>query len=275
MNRALWEKAIRDALPLLVSLLALLFLFHWLFVWLTSQISLPAMHEFLLNALPKDWEKLSGVPFKEVATPAGRLALAWVDPLVLFAATIWAISRGSDVVSGELGRGSLELLLAQPIRRSSLVSIQAAVCTLGAALLALAGWLGNWVGIRTVSSVAEVDPRLFAPAAINLFGYIVFLSGVTALASAFDRQRWRTIGLAGGFFALQMLLQVVARMSSSLSWVGWLTFLSAYEPQVLVARTDGAWLQLAIYNAWLLGLGGLGWGAASFVFSRRDIPAPV
>jgi ABC-2 type transport system permease protein len=275
MNRALWEKAIRDGLPLLASLAALLFLFHWLFVWLTSQISLPAMHEFLLNALPKDWEKLSGVPFKEVATPAGRLALAWVDPLVLFAGTIWAISRGSDVVSGELGRGSLELLLAQPIRRSNLVWIQAAVCTLGAAVLAAVGWLGNLVGIRTVSAVAEVDPTLFTPAALNLFGYIIFLSGWTAFASALDRQRWRTIGLAGGFFALQMLLQIVARMSERLSWLGWLTFLSAYEPQVLVANPAAAWSTLAAYNAALLGLGALGWIAAGIVFSRRDLPAPV
>jgi ABC-2 type transport system permease protein len=275
MSRALGKKAIRDALPLLASLCALLFLFHWLFVWLTSQISLPAMHEFLLNALPKDWEKLSGVPFKEVATPAGRLALAWVDPLVLFAGTIWAISRGSDVVSGELGRGSLELLLAQPIRRSSLIAIQAAVCTAGAALLAMTGWLGNWVGIRTVAAAAEIDPRLFVPAAINLFGYIVFLSGFTALASACDRQRWRTIGLAGGFFALQMLLQIVARMSERLSWLGWFTFLSAYEPQVLVARPEAAWGQLAAYSVWLLGLGFGGWLAAGLVFARRDLPAPV
>jgi ABC-2 type transport system permease protein len=275
MKRALWEKAVRDSLPLLVSLLALLFLFHWLFVWLTSQISLPAMHEFLLNALPKDWEKLSGVPFREVATPAGRLALAWVDPLVLFAATIWAIARGSDVVSGELGRGSLELVLAQPIRRSSLIVTQATITTLGAGLLALAGWLGNWVGIHTVSAAAEIPPGLFVPAAANLFGYIVFLSGWTALASACDRQRWRTIGLAGGFFALQMLLQIVARMSTRLSWLGWFTFLSAYEPQVLVARPDEAWGQLAAYSAWLLGLGALGWLAAGVVFARRDLPAPV
>ena len=40
---------------------------------------------------------------------------------------MFAIARGSDVVSGELGRGTLEMLLAQPVSRLQVLYTQAAV----------------------------------------------------------------------------------------------------------------------------------------------------
>ena len=50
----------------------------------------------------------------------------YVHPLVLFSAVIWAIMRGSDCVSGEIGRGTMEMLLAQPVRRTSLYTAHSA-----------------------------------------------------------------------------------------------------------------------------------------------------
>ena len=41
-----------------------------------------------------------------VATSLGRISMAYVDPVVVFAATVWGIGRGSDAVSGEIGRGT-------------------------------------------------------------------------------------------------------------------------------------------------------------------------
>ena len=78
-----------------------------------------AFQDILLRAIPEDWQKLSGVPFAEVATHVGRVALAFVDPVVVLAATVWGVTRGSDAVSGQLERGTMEMLLAQPVRRRS------------------------------------------------------------------------------------------------------------------------------------------------------------
>ena len=134
-NSAVWRKTWGDQRVLVLSLAALWAAFPWLYIWLSAQIEMPAFQNVLLKVIPADWQKLSGVPFSEVATYAGRVALAFVDPVVVLAATVWGITRGSDAVSGPLERGTMEMMLAAPVRRSAVFVTQALATTAAAALL--------------------------------------------------------------------------------------------------------------------------------------------
>jgi ABC-2 type transport system permease protein len=287
MIRALCAKAIGDAKLLLVALIALMFFFPWLNVWVSSKISMPAFSEFLANALPKQWERLSGVPFRDVATPAGRVALVYAHPLIVFGAIVWAVARGSDCVSGEIGRGTMEMLLAQPIRRTSVYATQALITILGSAVLASATWCGTAVGLATVELNDHVSAARFVAPAVNLFGLMVCLGGMSALASSWDSQRWRTVGLVGAWYALSMLFAVVGRIADGWQWLRYASFMSAYEPQAMVARPAEVWSVLVYRDGVVagVGLGGLqlvliGLGIACYVggaiiFNRREIPAPL
>jgi len=273
VNRALLRKSLLDARWLLVSAAALLFAFNWLFVWLVSLFELGALKTMLL-LLPLEFQALPGIPIEAVATEAGRIAMAYIDPVVIFTATIWGIARGSDAVSGEIGRGTMELLLAQPVRRLTVLAAQAAVTIAGAAALAGSCWLGTCVGLVTVG-IEGASPRLFVPGALNLFALTVFLAGVTTLFSSWDSYRSRTIGLAGGLFMVSLIIKVVARMAPQLDWLVYFTFLGAYEPQVMIVRPDEAWALSLRYDGVLLGLGLLGYLGAAVIFCRRDLPAPL
>ena len=77
-NTAIWKKTWGDQRVLVLSLVALWTAFPWIYIWLSAQIPMPAFQDVLLRAIPKDWQRLSGVPFTEVATHAGRVALAFV-----------------------------------------------------------------------------------------------------------------------------------------------------------------------------------------------------
>ena len=111
-NTAIWRKTWGDQRGLVLAFAALWGVFPWLFLWLSAQIQMSAFQDVLLQAIPKDWQRLSGVPFSDVATHAGRVALAFVDPVVVLGATVWGITRGSDAVSGQLERGTMEMVLA-------------------------------------------------------------------------------------------------------------------------------------------------------------------
>ena len=274
-NRAIWNKTWGDQRVLLLSLAALWAAFPWLYILLSAQIEMPAFQNVLLKVIPDDWQKLSGVPFSEVATYAGRVALAFVDPVVVLAATVWGITRGSDAVSGPLERGTMEMLLAAPVRRSAIFLTQALATTAAAALrcgvLLVSVWtvvsLGPWAG--------KVEPVRFLPAVANVFGLMVCMAGISACVSAADSHRWRTIGIMCGLYVTAILTKLVGRLSGVLGWVGYLSVLNAYEPQRLVGGGPEAWRMLAWYDGILLGIGIVAYLIGAVIFSRRDLPAPL
>lgn len=287
MRRALLAKAFRDGWLLLACLAALLFGFTWLQIWLGSMISLPEFAKFLSSALPKNFERLSPVPFSEMATSAGRIAIIYAHPLVLFGTLVWAIARGSDCVSGEIGRGTMEMLLAQPISRSSVYVTQAAVAVLGAAILAAAVWCGTAIGLATVELPERVAVGRFIAADLNLFARTVCLAGMAALFSSCDSQRWRTVGLMTGWYVLATICEIVGRVADGWQWLKYASFLTVYTPEAMVARPEEAWSVLAYKDQSLIGLG-LGGGslllltigllcyvAGAVIFNRRELPAPI
>jgi hypothetical protein len=133
----------------------------------------------------------------------------------------------------------------------------------------------------------HVSATLYIPPAVNLFGLMVCLGGMTSLVSSCDSVRWRTIGLMAGWYVLSMVLTVVSQIADRWHWLGNASFFSAYKPQSMVADPDGAWSLLAYRNGSIVGLGvggqvvvlfALGiacYVAGAIVFNRREIPAPL
>lgn len=274
-NTAIWKKTWGDQRGLLLALGALWTAFPWIYIWLSAQIPMPAFQDVLLRAIPQDWQKLSGVPFTEVATHAGRVALAFVDPVIVLGATVWGITRGSDAVSGQVERGTMEMVLAQPVRRTAVFVTQAVATTVGSATLCAVLFAAVWTAITTGPWAGKVDPGRFVPATLNVFGLMTCLAGVSACVSAADSHRWRTIGILCGFYVFSILAKLVGRLSRTFSWVGYLSVLNAYEPQRLVGSPSAAWPLLTTFDAVLLGTGLAAYVTGAVIFARRDLPAPL
>ncbi len=173
MHMALWKKSFREALWLLLGSCAVMFAFQWMRVWMIGQLPIGGFRK-LLKFLPPMAEQLSPIPYDQLATPLGGISTGYTEPLVVLIVTVWGIARGSDAVSGELGRGTMELLLAQPVRRISVLATQAGVTLAGAMLLALAAWLGTLAGVKTVTLEESVDVIKLLPGVLNLFALCAF-----------------------------------------------------------------------------------------------------
>ncbi len=274
LNRAVWRQAWGDQKLLLLALAALWAAFPWIYIWLQAQVPMGDF-QMLLRLIPDDWQKLSGVPLAEVATHAGRVALAFVDPIVILGATVWGVTRGSDVVSGPLERGTMEMVLAAPVRRTAVYASHAAATIAGGAVACGVLLAGLWSAVALGPWSASLEPARFAPAVANVFGLMVCMAGVAGLVSAAGSHRSRTIGVMCGFYVLSLLFKLVGRLSSRLGWAGWLSVFTAYEPQRLVGGTAEAWWLVARYDAVLIGIGLAGYLAGALIFARRDLPAPL
>lgn len=272
MNWALWKKAIRSAWLQLVVSAALLILFGWVFVWLIGQFKLGAWAS-LLNMLPDFARRMMGTPMAQLATPEGQISVLYVHVVTILLCIGWAIGRGSDAVSGEISRGTMDLTLSLPVRRASVVLIPAAVATLGAVILAGAVLLGNWLGLVLARPEEKLSIAAFLPGAVNLASLMVCVTGITAFVSSWNRSRWRTIAIVVAFYVVSLIVQMVARLWQPGAWLAYVSFLSAYEPQRLILDRGQDWSLPWRYDGTLVGLGLLGYAAAAVVFTRRDIPS--
>jgi ABC-2 type transport system permease protein len=215
-----------------------------------------------------------GVPLAKLATASGRISVLYVHLVTLLVCLGWAVGRGSDVVSGEISRGTMDLLATLPVRRFWVVVVSAAVTALGAAVLAVSIWGGSLLGMQTVTLPDTVAPQRFLPGVLNLFSMTFCLAGITALVSAWDRSRWRTVLVAGGFFAVSSVVKMIARLWAPGAWLKYLSFLAAFEPQRLILLDPDTTHSTAWWcNGTLLCLGLGAYALAAIVFSRRDIPA--
>ncbi len=258
-----------------------LFSFAWVRVWVVSLLDMGQFRTILEQF--RDFERFAPISFDALFTHTGRVAMTFDEPIVILCTVVWCISRGSDVVSGELGRGTLEMLLAQAISRTTLLLSHAFVSIGGLALLALLLWAGMACGIanttitetvpapvvripftmievpltmggpieETFAMSAEVDWRTFATGTFSLFAFGFFLLGLSTMFSSLDRYRWRTVGAVVSIYVVQLVIFGLGKSTERLDWLrGW-SFFNCYRPQKQIARVvnEGPWAPWSLTGA--------------------------
>ncbi|MBX3416219.1 MAG: ABC transporter permease subunit [Pirellulaceae bacterium] len=268
MNRALIRKSIREGLVVFLACAAGLFSFCIFRVWIVGRFD-SARFKQIIDLLPRDWDRFASVEFSWLVSYLGRVVMTFDEPMVLMLVALWGIVRGSDVVSGELGRGTMEMLLAQPVTRRAVFWSPVIVSLIGAVLLALVIWIAMWIGVQ-ITSIKEtvypsfqipfgpkvpmtfmepreeivrmkdvIDPLIFWPGIINTISIGVFFVAFTSWLSALDRYRWRTLGIVVGMFFAMGMLKVGGLAVDSLRWMLYLTVFSLYEPDLHIRILDG------------------------------------
>ncbi|MDX1924950.1 MAG: ABC transporter permease subunit [Pirellulaceae bacterium] len=322
MIRLLLKKYVNESLLLWSACAAMLVLFCWVRVWIVCQFELQRFEVFLDQLKP--FEKFSPVPLSQLLTYAGSVAMTFDEPVLILCVLVWSIARGSDVVSGEINRGTLELLLSLPIGRARLMILHGAVCVAGLLGLCSCVWLGLFLGIQTNTVKETITPKvefsvpyvplkipvqvgssktvavplrdridagLFLPPVFNLFGFGFVVLSFSVMCSAFDRFRWRTIGIVVSTYVVQLLLYLLSKSTAATSFCAALTFFSCYQPDAIVqlqrVEPSSSWAMLSSASVLPLGLGPLGitcvllgigsvfYAIAFIAFSRRDLPAPL
>lgn len=272
IHRVLCRKYIGQSALLWGACAAALFAFAWVRVWVVSLLDMQQFSTIIEQF--RDFEKFSPIEFDQLITYLGRVGATFDEPIVVTCIAVWCIARGSDVVSGELGRGTLEMLLSQPISRVQLMLSHLSVSTAGLLGLVLLVWLGMWVGCQwttfeetvappsfripwlgisiplttqqpetiVVRMSERVDAGLFAAATFNLFAFGFFLLGVSMMVSCWDRYRWRTIGVVIAFYVFQTVMYGLGKAAEQLAWLEHTTFLTLYRPQKLtMAASAEGW----------------------------------
>jgi ABC-2 type transport system permease protein len=81
------------------------------------------------------------------------LSVGYVHPLVQTILCVWAVGRAAGAIAGEIDRGTMELLLAQPLARFRLILAHFCVDLITIPILCFSLWAGNYLGVELIGPI--------------------------------------------------------------------------------------------------------------------------
>jgi ABC-2 type transport system permease protein len=222
------------------------------------------------------------------------------------------VGRAAGAVAGELDRGTMELLMSQPVPRHRLVLAHFLVDCVVLPVLCLSFFAGTQFGLWVVGEfvpdytaldeLAQGAPLLKSAALrdtaplpvsglgelaglVNTVALMFAISGMTLALSAAGRSRWKVVGYAVLVVVVMFVANTVGQLWEPAGFVRPFTFFFYYQPQRTMI--EGNWT-VDLSQAWDLGrpvlvpavvvlfaVGAAGYAVALRIFTRRDLPAPL
>ncbi|MHB8375334.1 MAG: ABC transporter permease subunit [Dehalococcoidia bacterium] len=223
----------------------------------------PSVRDTLQNfELPAAVKAFLGTDLS-IATAAGYLSARYFGWIIVLLIT-YAVIQGTGAVAGEEGAGTMDLLLAQPVRRRDvLLQRTAAVCA-GAAAITMLGWLGFAISVPFVGIQTSLADTLVASA--NMLPITLFFFALSLWLGAVAPSRGLASGVAIGLVTAGYFVNTLAngvRALDSLKYASPFYYYGAGLP--LVNGID--WPHVAL----LLGLAAAFVLLALYAFERRDV----
>jgi ABC-2 type transport system permease protein len=243
------------------------------------------------------------------------LSIGYVHPLVQTIFCIWAVGRASGAIAGELDRGTMELLLAQPLSRTRLILAHLSVDLAVIPLLCLSLWAGTCLGTWLVGPIHPTAPPVEPPTGVLSFklGPIQYQSPIVYRPepespeeqsrrihidlAAFGPSLWAVGGLLFAISGYTMALSACGRYRWRVLGLAVFVTLVQFLVNVVGQMWDvleglrpftifyyyqpqdiilgKPWLDVLPALAVLYGVGAAGYVVAMLVFTRRDLPAPL
>jgi beta-exotoxin I transport system permease protein len=249
-----------------LALLALgLGLFEGLMTVVARQPAISGFLGDILHAAPPQLLAVFGENLMGAVSVKGIVGIGYTHPFALVVMAVWAVRVSSAALAGEIGRGTMDLVAARPVRRAAHV-LSAALAVLGGlALLAGLAWLATAAGLagRALPGAAIMD---FVPVALALWALFGCFGMVGVLISALAREAGTAIAWTSSVLAGSYALDYAARVWPAMAWLRPLSLFRYYEPQrILSAGLAPA--DLAVLGA----VGAVALLLALAAFARRDL----
>ena len=326
MTFILVRKLLRDLRPALIAVCLILFLFAGFWVKITQRVTgeitpffntvarvaklPPKLFEDVLFKGPgKVSQAVLGGADLRFEKPMDFLAVGLLHPVVIILASVWAVGRAGGAIAGELDRGTMELLMSQPVPRNRLILAHLIVDAIVIPTICLAFFAGTQAGILLVGPFEidytgvrealsreappavvanlgipteperlEISGRSQFPALANLAALIFSLSGLTIAISACGRSRWKVIGYSVLVGLIMFIVNVLGQLWDSAAFLRPLSVFYYYQPQKIMLRDEWSTMLAGVpvpAVGMLLLVGAVGYGFALRVFTKRDLPAPL
>lgn len=128
-----------------------------------SGIDVPQIEKVVFDGPGKLMRTFIGGDAVDLNNAMDMFSVGYIHPLVQTILCIWAIGRAAGALAGEIDRGTMELLLSQPVGRGAVIFAHLIVDMITIPILCLSLWLGSAIGCALVSPLTLKEYEAIKP----------------------------------------------------------------------------------------------------------------
>ncbi|MFC1944718.1 ABC transporter permease subunit [Chloroflexota bacterium] len=207
-----------------------------------------------------------------ILNPDGSLSLGkWMSleflalwPLLM---SVYAVFHAGGIAAREVERGTMDMLLSQPLQRRHIVISKFLVFPLAIIAVAVASIIGVLIGMAIIGNYSDIGGACLAFFPALLIALAV--ASYSLLFSCIFLDPRKVMLVAGSLTGLFYILNILARSVGPLKWLGNLSLFHYYEPASIASELSLNWLGIGIYMSIII----ISFTASIYVFQRRDMVA--
>jgi ABC-type transport system involved in multi-copper enzyme maturation permease subunit len=220
----------------------------------------------LLESLPPALRALMGMNEGVTFNVSRWVGLVYNHPVWLIAILGFPLASGLRGVAGGIDDGTAELVLAQPLGRSTYYLALAAVVALGTTLVLACSMLGGLIARHFITLPDVLPTSILLELSASGWALGLSVAGISLLISVVSAGGGRpgsaAIGIVVGMFFIRFLADVVP----GASWLRWFSVFGYHNPDQVAAEGLAAGPFLALLAVGLV-CGGIGLWA----FKRKQL----
>lgn len=221
----------------------------------------------LLEAYPDSFFKAFGLDradltFARVEPYLSSEIFSFIGPIMLI---IFMTSMANYAIVGEIGKGTIELTLAQPISRLKIFFSRLFTAVLNLTVFSAV----MTFAVVPLASFHNIDYTLdnFLKMGIIVFLFGFAVLGIAIFFSALFSERGKASFATGGVLILMYVVNVVSGLKENLDKLKYFSFFHYYTPGTVLGKGQFIDYSFPVF----LGAGLMFMLAAAYWFNRRDI----
>ena len=274
MSASIYRNVLTLARVGVVSWSVVLVLWALLVVWIYPSLGNTGVNfEEYLDAMPEQLKAAMGVGGPDESalifqagafTYVGYLNIEYISWLPLLLG-IYAVVYCGGLVSKEVERGTLDVVLSQPVARTTFLLSKLA----GFMTLALAATAFSTVTVLLGGLTIGEDVDVVNVLAVHAVSFLLVaaIAGYSTLASCVSLDPGRSLAVAGVLTALTYFANVLGSAIEAVGWLKYISLFSYYDSLRVLAEGAVNWAGIAVY----VGVFTATTASAVLVFRRKDL----
>ena len=224
--------------------------------------------ETIMKIMPQQFKTMMGEQFFTTLTIDGAAAFGFNHPVVLAIFIVLIISLSSRNIAGEIEKGTMELMLSFPVKRTSLVTKLWGIGIFIIFLVILSALLGSIISVMIYDDLTREFIIKLSKIGLNLWFLMVLIFSFSLMISTFEREGSKVVAKTAIVVMVFYFLDLLSTMWKAISFIKPYNIFTYYQPQKLVSGERDLLQNLPVLIVFII----IFFVISLWQFNRRDIP---